>query len=110
MSFARACSAAEVTVGTARAMVVDGVPVAVVSTDEGWFAIADECSHAEVPLSDGDVEDCHIECYMHGSRFDLRTGWPDQLPATMPVPVYPISIEGDDVLVDVANPYHFEEH
>jgi 3-phenylpropionate/trans-cinnamate dioxygenase ferredoxin subunit len=47
---------------------------------------------------------------MHGSRFDLRTGWPDQLPATMPVPIYPISVDGDDVLVDVANPYHFEEN
>jgi 3-phenylpropionate/trans-cinnamate dioxygenase ferredoxin component len=110
MSFARACGTAEVAVGTARATVVDGVPVAVVLTDEGWFAIHDVCSHAEVPLSNGDVDDCHIECYMHGSRFDLRTGVPDQLPATVPVPVYPISIDGDDVLVDVANPHHFEEN
>ncbi len=110
MTFARACAASEVALGTARAAIVDGVPVVVVSTDEGWFAIQDECSHAAVPLSDGDVEDCHIECYMHGSRFDLRTGWPDQLPATVPVPIYPISIEGDDVLVDVANPIHAEEN
>ena len=110
MTFARACATADVAVGTARAATVGGVPVVVVSTDDGWFAIHDECSHAAVPLSDGDVEDCHIECYMHGSRFDLRTGVPDQLPATMPVPIYPISIEGDDVLVDVANPYHVEEN
>jgi len=110
MTFARACAAADVTLNRPLAATVGGVSVAVVSTDEGWFAIYDECSHAEVPLSDGDVEDCHIECYMHGSRFNLRTGWPDQLPATTPVPIYPISIDGDDVLVDVANPYHFEEN
>jgi 3-phenylpropionate/trans-cinnamate dioxygenase ferredoxin component len=110
MTFSRACSTADVALGTARSTTVGGIPVAVVSTDEGWFAIADECSHADVPLSDGEVDDCHIECYMHGSRFDLRTGWPDQLPATTPVAVFPISIDGDDVLVDVANPYHFEEN
>jgi 3-phenylpropionate/trans-cinnamate dioxygenase ferredoxin subunit len=110
MTFARACAAADVVLNRPRAATVAGVPVVVVSTDEGLFAIYDECSHAEVPLSDGEVEDCHIECYMHGSRFDLRTGWPDQLPATTPVPIYPVRIEGGDVLVDVANPYHFEEN
>lgn len=105
MTFSRACSTADVATGKAFGTVVDGVPVAVVSTDEGWFAIHDECSHAAVPLSEGDVDDCHLECWMHGSRFDLRTGVPDALPATIPVPVYPISIDGDDVLVDVENPY-----
>jgi len=110
MTFARACATAEVALGTARATMVDGVPVAVVATDDGWFAIHDECSHAAVPLSDGDVEDSHIECYMHGSRFDLRTGIPDQLPATVPVNIYPVSIDGDDVLVDVDNPYPVQEN
>jgi len=47
---------------------------------------------------------------MHGSRFDLRTGIPDQLPATMPVTIYPVSIDGDDVLVDVDNPYPVQEN
>ena len=53
------------------------------------------------PLSEGDVEDCEIECWLHGSRFDLRTGKPTGLPATEPVAVYPVTVEGDDVLVDV---------
>jgi len=104
MTFARACATTDVAVNTAFATVVAGVPVAVVSTDDGWFAISDECSHAAVPLSDGDIDDCHLECYMHGSRFDLRTGIPDALPATIPVPTFPITIDGDDVLVDVENP------
>jgi 3-phenylpropionate/trans-cinnamate dioxygenase ferredoxin subunit len=50
------------------------------------------------------VADCEIECWLHGSRFDLRTGEPTNLPAYEPVPVYPVRIEGDAVLVDVKNP------
>jgi len=57
-----------------------------------------------VRLSEGDVEDCEIECWLHGSTFSLETGAPLNLPATEPVPVYPVTIDGDDVLVDVANP------
>jgi 3-phenylpropionate/trans-cinnamate dioxygenase ferredoxin subunit len=60
------------------------------------------CTHATVPLSEGEVEDCTIECWLHGSRFDLRTGEPTGLPAITPVDVYPVSIEGDDVYVDTS--------
>ena len=91
-------------VGAVR-VVLDGVPVAVVRDEEGHVhAIGDTCSHAEVSLSEGEVEGCTIECWLHGSQFDLRTGQPLALPAIRPVPVYPVTIDGDDVLVDVANP------
>jgi len=69
-----------------------------------FYAIADECSHASIPLSEGDVGDGEIECYLHGSRFDLRTGEPIGLPATEPVPIYRCLVEGEDVLVDVSAP------
>ena len=69
-----------------------------------FFAIEDECSHASVALSEGDVEGCTIECWMHGSRFDLRTGKPTGPPATEPVPVFPVRIDGDDVLIDLDTP------
>jgi 3-phenylpropionate/trans-cinnamate dioxygenase ferredoxin subunit len=83
-------------------VVLDGVPVAVVRDADGHVhAIGDTCSHAEVSLSEGEVEDCTIECWLHGSQFDLRTGEPLALPAIRPVPVYPVTIDGDDVLVDV---------
>jgi 3-phenylpropionate/trans-cinnamate dioxygenase ferredoxin subunit len=61
----------------------------------------DVCSHAEVPLSEGEVYDHTVECWLHGSCFDLRTGQPTGPPATVPVPVYPVKIEGDDVYVAV---------
>jgi 3-phenylpropionate/trans-cinnamate dioxygenase ferredoxin component len=105
MSFARACATTDVAPGAALAVSVDGVTIAVVREDDDWYAIYDECSHAAIPLSEGDVEGTEIECWLHGSRFDLRTGKPISLPATEPVAIYPVKVEGSDVLVDVQTPY-----
>ena len=84
---------------------VEGVEVVIVRTQGALYAIKNECSHADVALSEGEVDDCHLECWMHGSRFNLRTGVPDSLPATQNVPVYVVSLESDApnsaVLVDV---------
>ena len=102
MSARPACSVAEVPEGTAHRVVVDGVPVAVVHTQGEWFAVGDICSHADVSLSEGDVDGCTLECWLHGSRFDLRTGNPSGPPAVTPVPVYPISVEGGSVFVTIA--------
>ena len=59
-----------------RRVVIDGVQVALVRVGDEVFAVNDVCSHAEVSLSEGEVSDCTIECWLHGSRFDLRTGDP----------------------------------
>ena len=78
------------------------VPVAIVRDESGaYHAISDICSHGQVNLSDGEVEGTSIECWLHGSTFDLRSGKPLSLPATQPVPVYAASVEGDSVLVDI---------
>jgi 3-phenylpropionate/trans-cinnamate dioxygenase ferredoxin subunit len=105
MAFERACAVADVTNANPVAVTVDGVAVAVVRQGDDFYAIHDECSHAAIPLSEGEVEDCEIECWLHGSRFDLRTGKPSGPPATEPVPTYPVKVDGDDLLVDVASPY-----
>lgn len=74
------------------------------------FAMRNLCSHADYALDDGEVDPvlCTLECGAHGSAFDLTNGKPKNLPATRPVPVYPCRIDGDDVLVDVANPKNQE--
>ena len=104
MSFVRACAVGDVASGAAIAVDVDGVDLAVVRDGEEWYAVADECSHAAIPLSEGDVEGCEIECWLHGSRFDVRTGKPINLPATEAVPTYSTQIEGETVLVDLSTP------
>jgi 3-phenylpropionate/trans-cinnamate dioxygenase ferredoxin component len=100
-TFVRACALADIPENGTLGVELNGEPVAVVHTGGDIYAIRDVCSHAEVPLSEGEVDGCTIECWLHGSRFDLRTGKPTGMPATEPVPVYPVKIEGDDVLVAI---------
>ncbi|QKW05832.1 non-heme iron oxygenase ferredoxin subunit [Streptomyces sp. NA04227] len=95
MTFVKVCDLAELEEDTPKRVEIEGTPVSVVRTEGEVFAIHDICSHANVSLSEGEVEDCQIECWLHGSSFDLRTGKPSGLPATRPVPVYPVKIEGD---------------
>jgi len=81
---------------------VEGVEVAIVRDGSGRvFAVRDECSHAQVRLSEGEVEGGSIECWMHGATFDLGTGRPLCLPATQPVPVYRVAVIDGQVYVDV---------
>ncbi len=104
MAFVRACAVSDVAEGKAHSVEIDGEPVAIVHAGAEFFAVQDECSHASIPLSEGDVEGCEIECWLHGSRFDLRTGEPSGLPATEPVPIYPVRVDGADVFVDLDAP------
>lgn len=103
MSFQAVCRADEVEPESAKLVVVDGRKLAIVCDSDGTFhAIDDTCTHEEVSLSEGDVDDCTIECWLHGSTFDLESGKPLTPPATVPVAVFPIRQEGDDLLVDVS--------
>jgi 3-phenylpropionate/trans-cinnamate dioxygenase ferredoxin subunit len=82
-----------------------GTIVAVVRDEDGdLHAVDDTCTHANVSLSEGEVDGCTIECWLHGSRFDLRTGKPTSLPAIRPIAVYPVRVEDGTVLVDVDSP------
>jgi 3-phenylpropionate/trans-cinnamate dioxygenase ferredoxin subunit len=96
--FLRVCPVDELDKGSAVRVEIGELPVALVRTDDGEvFAIHDVCSHAEVPLSEGEIDGCTLECWLHGSRFDLRTGAPSGLPATEPVPVYPVEVRDGDI-------------
>lgn len=101
MSATRVCATTELARGTALRVDLPGGPIAVVRDEDGDFhALRDVCSHGQVALTAGDVEGRTIECWLHGSVFDLDTGKPLSLPATQPVPVYLVTVEGDAVLVD----------
>ena len=98
-TFVFVCSLKDVPEDGALGVDIEGTPVAIVRTSDGVYALRDVCSHAEVPLSEGEVYDHTLECWLHGSCFDVRTGAPTGPPATEPVPVYPVKTEGDDVYV-----------
>jgi 3-phenylpropionate/trans-cinnamate dioxygenase ferredoxin subunit len=97
--FVKACPLAKIPAEGALGLEIDGEPVCLIRTGGEVFALRDVCSHAEVQLSEGEVYDHMVECWIHGSRFDVRTGRPTKSPAVEPVPVYPVRIEGDVVCV-----------
>jgi 3-phenylpropionate/trans-cinnamate dioxygenase ferredoxin component len=97
----RVCSLDELEIGAARRVEIDGEPVCLVRTDESVHAVDDVCSHADVSLSDGEIDGTTIECWLHGSRFDLVSGRPSGPPAVMPVAVFPVTVLDGDVLVEV---------
>ena len=103
MSELRVCATTDVDPGAARRFDVDGHRLCVVRIGDDWYVVGDECSHEDYSLAEGDVweDECEIECPKHGSTFSLTTGEPQTLPATKPVPVYAVRVEGDDVVVTV---------
>jgi 3-phenylpropionate/trans-cinnamate dioxygenase ferredoxin component len=100
MSPVRVCSLADLKEDVPAGFEVDEVPVVLVRQGERVYALADVCSHAEVALSEGEVTREGLECWLHGSCFNLRTGEPSTPPASEPVSTYAVTIEGDDVYVD----------
>ena len=85
-----------------RKVVVDGTEICLAhAEDGGFYAIADVCTHEEYSLSDGELWGLDVECPAHGSRFNLRTGVVTGLPAVIPARTYPVTVEGDDVFVEI---------
>ena len=97
------CQADEMESGTARRFDVDGHRIAVVRIGDDFYAIGDRCSHADYSLAEGEVDEdsLTLECWKHGSTFDLNTGEPTVLPATRPVHVYEIEVREGAVVIKV---------
>ena len=102
MTFQRACALADVPTDEALAVVVGEYTLAVARDGEEVFALQDLCSHAAVSLSEGEVSGGTVECWLHGSCFDLRTGKPTGLPATTPVATFPVDVREGDVYIDIS--------
>ncbi len=103
VALVRLCSTSDVPVGEVRRFELDHRPIAVVNLGgDGFRAVDAICSHAHYFLDEGEVDPDFgaIECPKHGSTFDLDTGRPRTLPATQPVEVFDVKIEGDDILID----------
>ncbi|MDN4596079.1 non-heme iron oxygenase ferredoxin subunit [Leifsonia virtsii] len=101
MAAERVAAVAELVENQATRVVVNGVPIALVKDSAGDIhAIGDTCTHGEISLSEGFVEDETLECWAHGSQFSLVTGKPLNLPAYEPVPVFAVEIIDGDVFID----------
>ena len=103
MAASRICGLDELETNQAVKVDIDGVSIALVKDAAGEvFAIGDTCTHGDISLSEGFVEDDTLECWAHGSQFSLRTGKPITLPAYEPVPVYKVDLVDGDIYIDTA--------
>lgn len=100
--FVRAASADELPRGSLLGVEVEGHRICLAHTEDGEvYALQDNCSHQDFPLSAGELEDGRLECAWHGARFDVASGRALALPAIRPVKTYEVRIDGDDILVAI---------
>lgn len=99
MSLERVCTTEELQTNKAFRVVLEGIAIVIVKDADGAVhAIGDTCTHGDISLAEGFVEEDAIECWAHGSKFSLRTGKPLNLPAYEPVPVFEVSVDADGVV------------
>lgn len=97
------CALDDVPPGSAKRFDVGNLRIAIVRIDDDVYAIGDRCTHQDISLAEGEVDagERTIECWKHGSQFDLRTGEPLSLPATRPTPVYEVEVRDGRIWVKV---------
>lgn len=83
------------------AVAAEGRDILLCRSSAGVFAVENRCSHALSPLAGGKVRGPYIFCPLHGLRFDLRDGTPSGALTKQPVPVFPVTVDGDNVLVEL---------
>lgn len=101
MALEKVCAVGDLAVNQAKKVVAGGIPIALVLDSAGDIhAIGDTCTHGDISLSEGFVEDNTLECWAHGSKFELTTGKPLTLPAFEPVPVFTVEIVDGEIFID----------
>lgn len=104
MAFVKVARVDEVPMRGTLGLEVEGTEIVLISTGDGaYYALKDECSHEDYPLSDGELmdDDERLECIYHGAKFNVKTGKAVALPAIKRVPSYDVKVEDGDILVDV---------
>jgi 3-phenylpropionate/trans-cinnamate dioxygenase ferredoxin subunit len=101
----RLCAVDDLAPGEARRFELGNLKIALVRIADDFYAIGDVCTHQDISLAEGEIhaDEREIECWKHGSTFSLVTGEPQSLPATVPVPVYDVRVEGNEIYVEVSD-------
>ena len=102
MAPVRVASTSDVPVNQCRVFSAGGVSIALANLNGEFYAVDNLCTHDNGPLGEGRIDRGTIECPRHGARFDIKTGAVKALPATKPIKTYSVTVEGDEVSVDVA--------
>jgi 3-phenylpropionate/trans-cinnamate dioxygenase ferredoxin subunit len=98
--FVTVAKVGEIPEGGVKVVRLDDREVAVFHLADGYYAMDDVCTHDGGPLAEGVIDGEVIECPRHGARFDIRTGAVRAMPATLPVPTYPVRVAGGEIQVE----------
>lgn len=98
-TWTRVCWLDDLSIDVPAAVTIDKIEVCLVRTCGSVFAVRDRCTHGDVPLSEGEVDRCAVECWLHGSRFDLRSGSVLNPPATKALQTFPVELSDGWVTV-----------
>jgi len=100
--FQAVASLADLPEGSLTQVELDGEKIVLARVGDRVFALHDQCSHEEFPLSSGELTGGQVTCSLHGARFDLETGAPRALPAVRPVQTYEVRVKGEEIQVRVS--------
>lgn len=99
--YTRVATLDQVPEGTLLGIEPDGHRICLANVEGEIYALQDNCSHQDFPLSAGVLEDGRVECAWHGAKFDPASGRAVALPAIRPVKTFAVRVDGDDILVDL---------
>jgi len=98
----RVAAVADCDVGTLKGVMVENTPIVLANVNGDIYALQDECSHEEYPLSDGELDGENLVCIYHGARFECATGRNKSLPAIRPVKSFAVQIQDDEIYIDLS--------
>ncbi len=102
--YVRVASPEEVVAGKFIKVQADGRAFIIARVEDRYYAVEDNCSHEDYPLSYGCLDGERIKCSLHGSRFSLATGEPQDDPADEPIATYRVTADADGVWLDPSSP------
>ena len=101
-SFQKVAKTTDIPPGQRLVVELDEITVAIFNVDGDFFCIEDQCTHDNGPVAEGPLDGHTIMCPRHGALFDIRDGSVISMPAVVPIPSYPVKVEGDDILIEVS--------
>lgn len=99
--FVKVAKTTDILPGTAKSYIVENEVVAIFNVNNNFYALRDQCSHMDLPISDGIIENGVVTCAYHGAEFDIKSGDALCMPAIYPVEPFEIKIEQEDIYVSI---------
>lgn len=97
--FVKVATDEEIPTGTTKAFEIGHHRFVIAHTEDGFFGIADQCTHDAEPINDGSLEGNEIVCRRHGAKFNVKTGAVTAPPAIVPLDTFEVKVENNDILI-----------